>query len=176
MTEPRICVGAFAGSYGVRGEVRLKSYCADPAAIETYGLLYTEDGEKSFIVGITRAIKNGFAARVEGIQTKEQADALNNTQLFVSRDVLPSLPDDEYYHSDLIGLTVLDTGGTEIGTVQSVQNHGASDLLEIAGPSLKASVLYPFTVAAVPTVDLAAGRIIVDPPEGIFSEPSDTEV
>lgn len=175
MSNSRICVGAFAGSYGIRGEVRLKSYCADPAAIETYGLLYTEDGNQSFIVGITRAIKNGFAARVEGVLTKEQADTLNNTQLFVNREVLPNLPDDEYYHSDLIGLTVLDTGGNELGTVQSVQNHGASDLLEIAGPKLKTSVLYPFTLAAVPTVDLATGRIIVDPPEGIFSDAGEAE-
>lgn len=170
MSEERICVGAFAGSYGVQGEVRLKSYCAEPAAIETYGILTSEDGRTEFIVGLTRTIKNGFVARVEGVFTKEQADSLNNTELFVQRGVLPNLPDDEYYHRDLIGLEVLDTGGTALGKVQQVLNHGASDILEIAGPNLKASVLLPFTRAAVPTVDLASGRLIVDPPEGIFPD------
>ncbi|AML50517.1 ribosome maturation factor RimM [Falsihalocynthiibacter arcticus] len=170
MSKDKICVGAFAGSYGVQGEVRLKSYCADPAAIETYGLLSSEDGEIEYIVGITRAVKNGFSARVEGVFTKEQADALTNTLLYVDRDVLPSLPDDEFYHSDLIGLDVLDTGGTLLGKVQKVVNHGASDILEIAGPNLKATVLMPFTHAVVPTVDLASGRLIVDPPEGVFPD------
>ncbi|WP_380056679.1 ribosome maturation factor RimM [Falsihalocynthiibacter sp. SS001] len=170
MSADRICVGAFAGSYGVNGEVRLKSYCADPAAIETYGVLSSEDGATHYIVGITRAVKNGFSARVEGVFTKEQADALNNTQLFVERDKLPNLPDDEFYHSDLIGLEVIDTGGVSLGKVQQVVNHGASDILEIAGPNLKASVLLPFTKAAVPTVDLSAGCVIVDPPAGVFPD------
>lgn len=170
MSEDLICVGAFAGSYGVQGEVRLKSYCADPAAIETYGILTSEDGRTEFIVGLTRAIKNGFVARVEGVFTKEHADSLNNIELFVHRDVLPNLPDDEYYHRDLIGLDVLDTGGTLLGKVQNVLNHGASDIVEISGPNLKASVLLPFTKVAVPTVDLASGRLIVNPPEGIFPD------
>lgn len=170
MSSERICVGAFAGSYGLQGEVRLKSYCADPAAIETYGILTSEDGRDEYIVGLTRSIKNGFVARIEGVFTKEHADSLNNTELFVLRDTLPNLPDDEFYHSDLIGLEVLDTGGTTLGKVQQVLNHGASDILEIAGPALKASVLLPFTKAAVPTVDLASGRLIVNPPEGIFPD------
>lgn len=170
MSKDKICVGAFAGSYGVQGEVRLKSYCAEPSAIETYGLLSSEDGETQYIVGITRAVKNGFSARVEGVFTKEQADALTNTLLYVDRDVLPNLPDDEYYHSDLIGLDVLDTGGNQLGKVLKVVNHGASDILEIAGGRLKASILLPFTHAAVPTIDLASGRIIVDPPEGVIPD------
>ena len=78
------------------------------------------------------------------------------------------MPDDEFYHTDLIGLEVCDTGGTVLGTVRSVQNLGAGDLLEISGPGLKSTVLLPFTKEAVPTVDLGQGRIIADPPEGLF--------
>ncbi len=161
------CVGAIAGAFGVRGEVRLKSFTATPEDISAYSPLSTKAGD-SFTVTITQTINNGFAARLSGIATKEQADALRGTELFARRDQLPNLPDDEYYYTDLTGLTVLNTGGTVLGTVKSVQNHGAGDLLEVQGPNLKSSVLVPFTKAAVPTVDLASGRIIADPPEGLF--------
>lgn len=163
-----ICIGAIAGAFGVRGEVRIKSFCAIPEDIEAYSPLQTEDGSKSFSLILTRSVKNGFAARLGGIETKEDADALKGLRLFAPRDQLPSLPDDEYYHADLIGLDVFDTGGTLLGRVKSVQNHGASDLLELEGVSLKGTVLLPFTLAAVPTVDLETGRIIADPPDGLF--------
>lgn len=163
-----VCVGAIAGSFGVRGEVRIKSYCAIPEDIELYSPLTDETGTKTFSILLTRAIKNGFAARLADVETKEDGDALRGVRLFAHRDQLPSLPDDEYYHADLMGLAVFDTGGTQLGRVKSVQNHGASDLLEIEGPGIKGTVLLPFTLAAVPTVDLASGRIIVDPPEGLL--------
>ncbi|MFW8595739.1 ribosome maturation factor RimM [Cribrihabitans neustonicus] len=163
-----ICVGAVAGAFGVRGEVRLKSFCAVPEEIESYSPLTSEDGSQSYTLTITRPVKNGFAAILSGVETKEDADAIKGLQLFARRDQLPSLPDDEFYHADLIGLEVHDTGGTLLGRVKSVQNHGAADLLEIHGPGLKATVLLPFTKAAVPTVDLAQGRIVADPPEGLF--------
>jgi len=169
MTAPdRVCVGAIAGSFGVRGEVRLKSFCADPEAIADYAPLFTEDGARSFDVTLSRPVKGGFAARLSGVTSKEAADALRGTRLFADRARLPSLPDDEFYHADLINLLVVDTGGAEIGHVRAVHNHGASDLLEIHGPGLKGPVLLPFTREAVPTVDLAAGRIVADPPEGLI--------
>ena len=164
----RICVGAIAGAYGVNGEVRLKSFTAEPRDIATYTPLTNEDGGQTFTLEISRPIKGGFVARITGIATKEQADALKGRRLFANRDQLPNLPDDEFYHADLVGLLVVDTGGADLGRVKSVQNHGAGDLLEIHGPGLKDTVLLPFTRDAVPTVDLSAGRIVVDPPEGIF--------
>jgi 16S rRNA processing protein RimM len=166
--QDRVCVGAIAGSFGVRGEVRLKSFCSDPAAIASYAPLYTEDGSRSFTVKITRSVANGLMAHLSGITTKEQADALKGTSLYADREKLPSLGDDEFYHADLIGLQVLDTGGTPIGTVRAVHNHGAGDLLEVQGPGMKAAILLPFTREVVPTVDLAAARIIADIPEGLL--------
>lgn len=167
MTDP-VCVGAIAGAFGVQGEVRLKSFCATPEDIALYAPLTTEDGGRSFTVTLTRPVKNGFAARLGGVTGKEQADALRGVRLFVPRDRLPSLPDDEFYHADLIGLQVLDSGGTVLGQVKSVLNHGAGDLLEIERPGSSATVLLPFTRDAVPTVDLGAGRLIADPPDGLF--------
>jgi 16S rRNA processing protein RimM len=165
-----VCVGMIAGAYGVRGELRLKSFCANPEDIETYSPLTTEAGDQAFHMAILRPIKNGFAARSPEITSKEEADALRGTRLFARRDQLPALPDDEFYHADLIGLEVFDTGGTLLGRVKTVQNHGADDLLELQLKGQSATVLLPFTQAAVPTVDLAAGRIIADPPLGILPE------
>ncbi|WP_305968000.1 MULTISPECIES: ribosome maturation factor RimM [unclassified Mameliella] len=163
-----ICVGAIAGAFGVQGEVRLKSFTSDPLAVADYSPLSTEDGARLFDIEITREIKNGFAAHLSGVRTKEEADALKGTRLYAPRDRLPNLPDDEYYHADLIGLPVFDTGGVELGKVRAVQNHGATDLLELQVPGKSSTVLLPFTLAAVPTVDLTAGRIVADPPEGLF--------
>lgn len=173
MTD-RVIVGTLGGSFGVKGEVRLKSFCADPAAIADYAPLYTEDGKVVSQLVLTGQLKNGFTARLDAVTTKEEADALRNVALYAERTAMPSLPDDEYYYADLIGLTVLDTGGTVLGTVKNVMDHGAGDLLEIIEPGQSETVLLPFTKAAVPTVDMAAGRIIADPPDGLFTQPQDT--
>ena len=164
----RIVVGSLGGAFGVQGEVRLKSFCADPGAIADYQPLFTEDGRQFVQLVLTGQQKNGFTARLDGVVTKEDADALRNTKLYADRSQMPSLPDDEYYYSDLIGLDVLDTGGKSLGTVKNVMDHGAGDLLEILVPGAPDTVLLPFTQAAVPTVDLASGRLIADPPGGLF--------
>lgn len=163
-----VCVAALSGAFGVSGEVRLKSFTTDPESVADYAPLTTEDGTRSFDVTILRQIPNGLAVRLSGVTTKEQADALKGVRLFAPRERLPSLPDDEFYHTDLIGLEVRDTGGTLLGKVKSVLNHGASDLLEIHSAGAQDTVLLPFTRDAVPTVDLEARRIIADPPEGLF--------
>jgi 16S rRNA processing protein RimM len=166
-----LCLGALAGAYGVQGAVRLKSFCAEPNAIERYAPLVTED-RRSFGVKLLRPLSGAFAAHLTGVATREEAEALKGVRLYAPRDRLPALPTDEFYHADLIGLAVLDAGGAPIGTVRAVLDHGAGDLLEIARPGAT-PVLVPFTRAAVPTVDLAARRVIVDPPSGILDAGGD---
>jgi 16S rRNA processing protein RimM len=114
---------------------------------------------------LTRGLNDGLVARLSGVTTKEEADALRGLSLFADRDKLPNLPDDEFYHTDLVGLDVLDTSGAAMGTLRAVYNHGAGDILEIFVPGRKTTLMLPFTKASVPTVDLTARRIIIDPPE-----------
>ena len=161
----RVCVGAIAGAFGVKGEVRLKSFTSEPNDIAAYSPLWSEDGKRSFTIRLTRPVTGGLGARLSGVETRDDAEALKGVTLWADRDKLPSLPDDEFYHADLIGLSVYDTGGVLIGKVRAVYDHGAGDILEIFGPGRKQTLLLPFTRAFVPTVDLAAGRIIADPPE-----------
>lgn len=165
--DERVIVGALGGAFGVHGEVRIKSFCAEPAAIADYTPLYTETGRTFATLVVTGQAKGALIARVDGIVTKEDADALRGVTLYASRDKLPALPDDEFYHADLIGLEVVDTGGTVLGRVKAVLNNGAEDLLEIHGAGMTSTMLLPFTKRIVPTVDLAAGRIVADPPEGL---------
>lgn len=173
MDRNHICVGAITGSFGVKGEARIKSFCAEPSDIANYNPLTTEDSTQEFSLTITRALKGGFAAHLGLPMTKESVDSLKGTKLYADHTALPHLPDDEYYYSDLIGLEVFDTGGKKLGRINAVHNHGAGDLLEITGPDISGSILLPFTNDAVPTVDLSAGRIIIDPPLGIFSDAPD---
>tara|TARA_B100001059_G_scaffold125975_1_gene125969 strand:- start:443 stop:946 length:504 start_codon:yes stop_codon:yes gene_type:complete len=166
MTE-LICVGAIAGAFGVKGEVRLKSFTSIPASIADYAPLLTEKGEKKFEVIITGEIKNGLSARMSGIVSKEDADNLKGTKLYAPRENLPELLEDEYYHADLIGLNVENLEGKYLGKIKSVLNHGASDLLEVQSKDKKKSILIPFTRKIVPKVDIKNSIIIVDPPEGL---------
>lgn len=164
----QVLVAAIAGSFGVKGEVRLKSFTAEPEAVAEYGPLSDETGTRRFDITLVKPTKNGFVALLSGVVTKEQADALRGTRLYAPRSALPALPDDEFYHADLIGLDAFDAGGNLLGRVKAVLNHGAGDLLELdVGPG-RSSVLVPFTLAIVPTVDLASGRLVIDAPDGLF--------
>ena len=170
MSEAMIIIGAIAGAFGVKGEVRLKSFTSDPETIADYSPLLTEDGSRSYEVRLTGQLKNGFSAKLSGVHTKEQADGLRGLQLFVPRSKFPNLPNDEFYYADLLGLSVFSVGGAELGHIKMIQNHGATDLLEIFTGETGKSVLLPFTQINVPTVDISSGKIIIDPPEGLFED------
>lgn len=161
----RVCVAQFGAPHGVRGEVRLKSFTADPMAVARYGALESEDGARRFEIVALRPAKDMLIARLKGVADRAAAEALRHQRLYVARDRLPAAADaDEFYHADLIGLAAVAPDGRALGTVVAVPNFGAGDLLEIAPPGA-ASLLVPFTKAVVPEVDLAGGRIVVDPPE-----------
>lgn len=172
--ETRICVGVIAGAFGVRGEARIKSFCADPGAIADYAPLTNETGARSFTVRITRPVKGGFGARLGGVATREDAEALKGVRLYAPRDRLPALPDDEFYHSDLVGLSALDMGGAVLGEVIAVADYGGGDFLEVRLARNGKALLIPFTREAAPTVDLARGVVVVDPPEDVEEPDEET--
>lgn len=168
--KDRICVGVITGAFGVRGEARLKSFCAEPADIATYGRVWNDAGTRSFTITLTRPVKGGFAARLSDVGNKDEADALRGEKLYADRAALPKPAEGEYYHSDLLGLRALDVSGTVIGKVGTVQNFGAGDILEIVGPDLKTPVMIPFSKAFVPSVDLSSGIVVIDPPRDLLTE------
>jgi 16S rRNA processing protein RimM len=164
----KVCLGQIGAAHGVRGEVRLRSFTSDPAAIADYGPLETEDG-RVFAIESLRSAKDHFVVRLSGIRDRDAASALTNTKLYVPRERLPQTAEpDEFYHADLVGLAAVDTGGNKIGTVIAIHNFGAGDLIEVRADAGGKTELVPFDITHVPAVDIASGRLIVDPPHGLF--------
>jgi 16S rRNA processing protein RimM len=157
----RVCLGQIGAAHGVRGEVRLHSFTADPAAITSYGPLESEDG-RVVEIKTMRPAKDHFVATLAGVADRNAAERLVNTKLYVPRERLPAPDDpDEFYHADLIGLAVVDGAGRKRGTVTAVHNFGAGDLIEVLPDEGGKTELLPFDEVHVPTVDIAAGKIVV---------------
>ncbi len=165
-SDTHVCLGAFAGAHGVRGEVRVKAFTEDPLDIAAYGPVSSEDGTREFTLKALRVAKGMVIARVNGVLDRDSAEALKGTRLYVSRDRLPDTGDeDTWYHADLIGLAAHTINGDMFGTVHSVQDYGAGDLLEIEPAHGGQTVFIPFTRDCVPHVDIAGRHVVIDPPE-----------
>jgi 16S rRNA processing protein RimM len=163
-SEDLILVARVAGAFGVRGEVRLTAFTADPMALLGYRDLKRESGAPGLTLTSARPHKGGVVVRAGEVATREEAEALKGLRLYIPREALPAPEDeDEYYLVDLIGLAVETPEGEPLGVVRQVQNFGAGDLLEIQ-PSQGAGWWLPFTREAVPEVRLAARKIIAVPP------------
>jgi len=136
----RVCVGQIGAPHGVRGEVRLRSFTAEPEAIAGYGPLETEDGRILEIESL-RPAKNHFVATLSGIGDRDAAERLTNLKLFVPRERLPQILEaDEFYHADLVGLAVMDRAGEKLGTVVAIHNFGAGDLIEVLPDEVERAV------------------------------------
>jgi 16S rRNA processing protein RimM len=156
-----VLMAVVGAAHGIKGELRVKTFTGDAMALAEYGPLFARDGRNFEILHI-RPQGNVVVVRFKGVGDRSAAEALTGTELFVDRAMLPTeLADEEFYHTDLVGLSVLDTEGISIGAVAAVLNFGAGDILEISGPGLK-GILVPFTRAAVPLVDLSTRTIRVD--------------
>lgn len=162
---PFVVLATIGAPHGVRGEVRVKSFTSDPLALGTYGPLSARDG-RAFAIERVRPAKGVVIAKFRGVDDRDTAEALNGLDLGVDRSALPPAEEDEFYHADLIGLAASDAEGRGVGTVIAVRNFGAGDILEIAPPH-GATILIPFTKAAVPDIDLSSGRLVVAPPEEV---------
>lgn len=165
-SENLILVGRVAGAFGVRGEVRITSFTADPLALLDYRDLKHEDGRPALTLTAGRPAKGGLVVHASEVGTREQAEALRGLKLFVPRDMLPEPEEDEFYVTDLIGLAVVTPEGEPLGRIKNVQDFGAGDLLEVEPPE-GASWYLPFTREAVPEVKLAEGVVVAVRPEEV---------
>lgn len=157
----RVLLGEISTAHGIRGEVIVRSYCAEPEDIASYGPLQEESGSRSFELSVRGATSRGLIATIAGIEDRNAAEQLRGTKLYVDRSLLPEPDDDEYYHADLIGLTVLDRDGLALGKIVSVQNFGAGDLIEVERPNARTTEFFPFNAQFVPSVDLESETLVV---------------
>lgn len=161
----RVLVGEIGAAQGLKGEVRLRSYTQVPADIAAYGPLQDETGKRVIEIEHVRVTPKALIARIKGVESREGAEALNRTKLYLPRAALPEQPEDEWYVADLIGLDAVDVTGAALGTVVAVHNFGASDIVEIAPVGGEQNLLVAFTETAVPEVDMTRKRLVLVPPE-----------
>jgi 16S rRNA processing protein RimM len=170
MAEPegsnRVVLAVITGAHGIRGEVRLKCF----ATSLDYGALDRSDGGPPLELLSLRPAKDGVIARFAGVTDRNAADALKGVELSVPRERLPEPDPDEFYFADLVGLAAERLDGTPLGEVIAVHNYGAGDVIEVQLAGSLETILVPFTRQAVPQVDVAARRLVIDPPEGLFDE------
>ena len=160
-------LGEIGAAQGLKGEVRIRSYTQDPADITAYGALEDESGRTIEIESL-RVTPKALIARIKGVATREGAEALTRTKLYVPRSRLPQREEEQWYHAELIGLEAVGTDGAALGTVVAVLKFGAGDLIEVRPASGGESLIVPFTRDTVPEVDVEGGRLTLAPPEGLF--------
>ena len=163
MAKPQnpIQMAVIGAAHGIKGELRVKTFTGDPLALADYGPLYAKDG-RAFEIAAIRPANEVVVVRFKGVNDRNAAEALTNTELFVDRSALPDDGDEgEFYHTDLVGLAVRDENGEPVGKVFAVQNFGGGDILEIQYQGRR-GVLIPFTQAAVPVVDVSGGFVTID--------------
>jgi 16S rRNA processing protein RimM len=169
--KDRVLLGDIGAAHGLKGEVRLRSFTETPAAIAEYGPLEDETGANAIEIESLRPGPKGLIARIKGVTTREAAEALTGTKLYVPRDRLPAAEEGAYYHSDLIGLEAYDAFDVQIGTVVAMYNFGAGDIIEVKLLSGGDNLLLPFTDATVPEIDTEERRLTLVLPETDGDEP-----
>ena len=168
----KLCLGVITGAHGIRGAVKVKSFTEDPAQLTSYGALSDEAGKEVFNLSIIGQAKGQLIAKIAEVKDRNKAETLKGTELFIARDKLPEADDDEFYHADLVGLKALEEDGEEYGVVKALFNFGAGDILEIHRYDGK-SVMLPFSMDVVPTIDIDAGHLIVIPPVEVSERDAD---
>ncbi len=173
MAPQRVLVGIVVGAQGVRGRVRIKSFTGDPMAVAAYGPLCDEAGRRRFSLRAAGFSRGAVLADIEGVADRNAAEALKGTRLYADRAALGETEEGEYFAVDLVGLQAEDGAGRPLGRVKAVFDFGAGPLLELesvgggatgGGTKGGGTWMVSFTDAVVPVVDIAGGRIVVNPP------------
>ncbi|MEL6744590.1 MAG: ribosome maturation factor RimM [Pseudomonadota bacterium] len=166
MLKDPVLLATIGGPHGIKGEVRVKTFTADPHALGEYGSLRSQDGRKFKIMRM-RPSKSVMVVKFKGVNHRDEAQALNGLNLFVERSALPDDTDeDEFYVTDLIGCAVVDQAGEAKGNIVAVPDFGAGDLLEIAGSGSQTWFL-EFTRENVPTIDLDQRLVTIILPDEV---------
>jgi 16S rRNA processing protein RimM len=160
-----VLLGVIVGAQGVKGAVKVKTFTENPQNLGAYGPLHAKDG-RTYGVTSVKPAKDGAIVVFKGIDDRDAAERLKGLELFVSRDVLPAIDTEEFYHADLVGLRAEDTEGRAMGTVRAMHNFGAGHVLELVRDDGD-EVFLPFTREVAQQIDIAGGRIVIAAPEEV---------
>lgn len=158
-----VCVGMITGVKGIQGLLRVRSFMSNAADFTAYGPLYSQEGESCLPLKIVSCEQDNLVVSCDTIRDRTQAEALKGHKLYLNRSLFPAIPDDEFYHIDLVGLAVKTPDGKSVGVVNTVGNFGAGDFLEISLEGSQDIATLPFSREAVPVVDIPSKTLIIDP-------------
>ena len=124
-------IGLFVGVHGIKGEVKLKSYTQVPENIFSYEKLFIQSFDHQIDIKFVRKTKQNIICKIENIKTRNDAEKLKGLKLFVTRDSLPKLKDDEFYQSDLLGFQIYNLKRESFGLIVSFNDFGGGLLAEV---------------------------------------------
>ncbi|AHX04927.1 ribosome maturation factor RimM [Ehrlichia japonica] len=166
MRNDLICLGIITSSHGINGHVKIRTFTEKPENFTSYGTL--TDGTNTYKIRIISVIsQNIIIAKIKGIISRNDADLLRSKKLFIEKNKLPNLTNDEFYHNDLIGLSVILENNNVYGNIKKVHNFGSCDIIEICLSDSKKSTMLPFTKDIFPYISVKEKYIIIKPPEVI---------
>ena len=165
----RVCVGVVVGSHGLKGEIKVKSFMENPGDIGRFGPLTDKSGERKFKIELVVQNERGLIARFSGIEDRNASEAIKGMELYMLRDMFPKLEEDEFYYSDLIGLSAENCDGETIGVVGTVNNYGAGEILEVNMNDGGVEIFH-ISKNVVPLIDLENKRVVINPPAKIFAK------
>jgi 16S rRNA processing protein RimM len=161
-----IKVGYVRRAHGIKGAVVVKPLTDDPDRFAAGRTLATDRSEpRQLTITAVQPHKEGLLITFEGVGNRDGAEKLRGISLLIEPSQRRELGPDEFWPEQLVGLRVFDRTGTELGSISMVIVGSAQDRLQIAGP--RGGFELPFVAALVPEVDIAAGRIVIDPPLGL---------
>lgn len=161
MSKKMVNVGVIVGAHGIRGAVRVKSFTANPADLVKYGTLYSRDQVRAFNAKLLFDKGSVVIVKFKDVDTRNQAEALVKTELFVEKDKLPEVAEGEYYYTDLINLNVFTSKNEPYGRIIAVHNFGAGDIVEIQLEGSTVKTMHSFNNATFPTIDLASKTAVL---------------
>lgn len=170
-----ICIGKIKTAHGVKGEIKIDSYTDLPETIAEYPTLFNYDGSKQFVLNYRSLAGKYFIASIENVHNRTDSEALKGQRLYIYRDTLPSPEEESFYHEDLFGLNAESENGTVIGTIKTIHNFGAGDIIEITLKDSTKTEMYPFTKEVVPIVDISNKKIIIAHPDIIYIQDEEDE-
>lgn len=162
--DEKICVGVITSANGVKGQVKIRCFTETPADIANFNVIMDENNH-TYNIRMVTSKKDYIIAAVEGIQNRNQAETLRNIRLFINRNDLPELGNDEFYHADLIGLEARNKEGISLGIIKNIVNYGAGDIFEINDISSNKAVYIPFNKQFVPEIYMDEGYVVVEIPD-----------
>ena len=156
-----ICIGVVAGVHGLKGAVKIKSFMENQEDILSFGPVFDSTFRDSYKITLVCKNKKGIVAHLSGIEDRNAAESIKGLELYIPREVLPELNEDEFYYHDLVGLDVDDLEDNRIGKVITVDNFGAGDIIEVSlvGGGTK---MFTMSLKGTPIIDFDKGRIVVD--------------